>query len=103
MPFIKSPSGLDWEYKVGSQGELRWVSNDAPIPLSCWTDGDLQMPPQPASQKTAVEAHTDAVIAGYRESRKNYVHSAEELAEMRATFGEGATIVDVITGQKVKV
>lgn len=40
-------------------------------------------------------------IAKYREARKNYVPDDEELYEMRAAFGEGTTVVDVITGQRI--
>lgn len=42
-------------------------------------------------------------IAQYRESMKNYKPSEEELYEMRAAFGEGAEVVDVITGKKIKL
>jgi hypothetical protein len=37
-------------------------------------------------------------IARYREARKNYVHSDEELYEMRSAFGEGTKVIDVISG-----
>ena len=37
----------------------------------------------------------------YRERMKNYKPSKEELYEMRCAFGEGAEIVDIITGQKI--
>lgn len=42
-------------------------------------------------------------LAEYREARKNHTPSEEELFEMRAAFGEGSTVVDVITGQVYKV
>ena len=29
--------------------------------------------------------------------------SAEEMAEMRAAFGEGSTVVDVLTGEKIQL
>lgn len=38
--------------------------------------------------------------AAYRESRRNG-YSAEEMNEMRAAFGAGATVVDVLTGQTI--
>ena len=40
-------------------------------------------------------------IAEYREARKNYEPSAEEIFEMVAAFGPGAEVVDAITGQKI--
>lgn len=42
-------------------------------------------------------------IAEYRKARENYVPSAEEMFEMQAAFGPGATVVDVITGQRFQV
>jgi hypothetical protein len=49
----------------------------------------------------ARETQTSAVIASYRAARAKQGYSALELAEMRAAFGPGETIVDVITGEKV--
>lgn len=37
----------------------------------------------------------------YRARMANHVPSEEELFEMRAAFGEGATVVDVISGQTI--
>lgn len=51
--------------------------------------------------RTAREAEDRAFLAEYRAQRR--APSAEELAEMRATFGEGATVVDVLTGEKIKL
>jgi hypothetical protein len=34
---------------------------------------------------------------------ENHVHSDEEMFEMRAAFGEGATVVNAITGQETKL
>lgn len=33
----------------------------------------------------------------------NHKHSKEELAEMRAAFGEGATVIDVLTGKRIQL
>ena len=38
-----------------------------------------------------------------REARKDREPTAEELFEMRAAFGEGATIVDVMTGRTIQL
>lgn len=51
--------------------------------------------------RTAREAEDRAFLAEYRAQHR--VLSAEEPAEMRATFGEGATVVDVLTGEKIKL
>ena len=50
---------------------------------------------------TAREAEVEAELAEYRANYKG--PSAEELAEMRAAFGPGATVVNVITGKKIKL
>ena len=49
----------------------------------------------------AREAEVEAELAEYRASYKG--PSAEELAEMRAAFGPGATVVNVITGKKIEL
>ena len=58
------------------------------------------------SDKVSVEATTlarDEVVhkelEEYKRSRKGY--SQEELKEMRATFGKGTTIRDIITGEEI--
>jgi hypothetical protein len=40
------------------------------------------------------------INAGLRESMKNHVPSDEEMYEMRAAFGPGQKIVNVVTGQE---
>ena len=42
-------------------------------------------------------------IEEYKESQKNRVSSGEELFEMRAAFGEGTEVVNIITGKRFKV
>lgn len=51
--------------------------------------------------RAAREAEVEAELAEYRANYRD--PSAEELAEMRAAFGPGATVVDVITGKKIKL
>jgi hypothetical protein len=54
----------------------------------------------PAAQLAAYQKQTDAFIKSYKKARKNHKPSAEERFEMRAAFGSGKTVVDVITGQR---
>ena len=42
-------------------------------------------------------------IEQYRKSMQNHKYSEEELSEMRAVYGKGEIIVDVITGKKIKL
>lgn len=52
----------------------------------------------------AAEAEeTSRWAAEYRARMANHVPSEEELFEMRAAFGQGATVVDVITGQTIQL
>ena len=50
--------------------------------------------------KAAREAETDAFLESYRKA--NHRHSEEELNEMRAVFGT-ATVVDIITGERIRL
>lgn len=54
-----------------------------------------------AATRAAREAEVQADLESYRASRK--APSGEELAEMRAAFGEGAKVVDVITGEEIQL
>ena len=51
--------------------------------------------------KAAREAETDAFLESYRKA--NNRRSAEELSEMRAAFGTGTTVVDIITGERIRL
>lgn len=42
-------------------------------------------------------------IRRYKERMENHVYSEEELYEMRAAFGDGVEVVDVITGNKIRL
>lgn len=51
----------------------------------------------------ALDKENQEFLKEYRKQQENYEPSQEELAEMRAAFGEGETVVDVITGKKIKL
>ena len=51
--------------------------------------------------KAAREAETDAFLESYRKA--NHRHSEEELNEMRAAFRKGTTVVDIITGERIRL
>lgn len=57
----------------------------------------------PEATAAARTAETAAFLAAYRERMANHVPGAEELAEMRAAFGPGATVVNAITGQETQL
>jgi len=85
-------------------GVLCWTScrsqEDRPVPMHVFKDAGVEPPP---GQKAACEAHTSASIAAYRKAMENYVPSDEEMFEMRAAFGPGTTVVNVITGKETKL
>ena len=52
-----------------------------------------------SATEAARAAENAEFLEEYRRNRKP--HSAEEIAEMRAAFGAGTTVVDIITGEKI--
>jgi len=53
-----------------------------------------------AAHVAGAQRHLDRVLAEYRAARANQRPSAEEAFEMRAAFGPGVTVRDLITGQE---
>ena len=53
--------------------------------------------------RAAREEETATFFEGYRKANRNRRRSAEELHEMRAAFGTGTTVVDIITGERVRL
>ena len=87
-------------------GAVKWVSSGNYLPEECvelllHTAYADKVDPDITALARKVQTHEQ--LERYRESRKNYVPSDEELYEMRAAFGEGTTVVDVITGQRFTV
>ena len=83
-------------------GVIRWKSNNSVPPndiLEFWNylgyDFDLEK-----SIKTSDE-DTATFLEQYRKNYKS--PSQEELYEMEAAFGKGTTVVDIITGKKIKL
>ncbi len=72
-------------------------------PCSKETCAEFGYPETPA-QVAARTAHTRAFLAEYRaaQARRTPEELAEEATEIRAAFGPGQTIVNVVTGQITK-
>ena len=81
---------------IDANGIRRWVSNDAIIPPFVYKDAAAVMP---EADQAAYKAETAAFLTEYREQQRNREPSAEELFEMRAAFGPGERVVNVITGR----
>lgn len=84
------------------EGVWRWKSsNNVPFEdmLECWgLDSETMQKCIEARKKD-----TSKVIADYRKQMENHEPSDEEMYEMRAAFGEGEEVVNVITGQKIQL
>jgi len=90
------------EIRTNTCGGAFWNSNGNYLPADCaeilsYTDFPFSL----EETRQAREAQTAAFLENYR---KNYQGpSAEERAEMRAAFGKGATVVNVIIGERIRV
>ena len=92
------------ELLIDGYGVAYWASNNNAIPEEYAYMGkygglpiDLEM------TKELEDRQTEKSLAEYRERMKNHVYTEEELGEMRNAFGEGAVVVDVITGRRIKL
>ena len=85
---------------------LRWTSNDRCVPIDIVeeTRGLFEEPwPFVEEHRAVLDAETTAFLDEYRERMKDHEPDGEELFEMRAAFGEGTTVVNVITGKRTKL
>lgn len=93
------------EAYVDAQGIMRWRSNESVPPAECLAaalDMGLITLPQHNRSTEVGQAETRAVIEAYRANQPAQP-SDEELYEMRAAFGPGEVVVDVITGRKTQL
>jgi hypothetical protein len=86
-------------------GVLRWTPNQHVLFND--TIKELQIEHLPGFDREATEAarfeDVSTSVAAYRERMKNHKPSGEELFEMRAAFGRGTTVVNVITGRRTRL
>ena len=92
------------EIFFGADGVVRWTSNNPVMPKDCreilshTVYRDLF---NEDASRAAEEAETTAFLEAYRKNYKG--PGEEEKVEMRAAFGTGATVVDVITGERIRL
>lgn len=83
-------------------GILRWKSNNS-VPmadmLGFWVELGLITSEDAKTCKAARAADNEAFFSQYH-SREA---TSEEISEMRSCFGRGTTVVDVISGRKVRL
>ena len=89
---------------VTDGGVVRWKSNDS-VPfddmLAAFQKAGLDL--NMAASSKAREEESLRFLEDYRRRMANHVPSEEELFEMRAAFGEGTTVVNVLTGRKTQL
>ena len=95
---------MNGEIFFGADGVVRWTSNNRVMPRDC-REILSHTAYRDLFSEEASRAAEDAETAAFLESyRKNYKGpSEEEKAEMRAAFGTGSTVVDVITGKRIRL
>jgi hypothetical protein len=81
---------------------VRWDSNNS-IPfddvLQEFYHQDMITVFQFVRSNTQRVIEVDQMLVDYRKQMENHVPDEEELYEMRAAFGEGASVVNVVTGK----
>lgn len=78
-------------------GVYRWKSNGRCVPPYVLLENGVGYNDR---QCRAHMAETEAILASYRKAMRGSRPTAEERYEMRAAFGPGETVVNVITGDK---
>jgi len=82
----------------------RWASSNRVLPKNCreiLAHSAYRNLFDEEASRTAEEADTAAFLEHYR---KNYKEPGEEeIAEMRAAFGTGGTVVDIITCKRIEL
>ena len=89
--------------EVEADGAAKWISSGNYLPADVvekltFAGADFFSAEATAAKR---EAQTAAFLDSYRRNYKG--PSEEEKAEMRAAFGEGATVVNIITGEKTRL
>jgi hypothetical protein len=88
---------------VNNNGIVRWKSNGrVPFDDALEAFAAIGKTFNMAASNAARERDADAFFDQLRRSAKSVKHNSEMAFEMRAAFGEGADVVDVITGQRFK-
>ena len=89
------------EASVDAAGIMRWTSNNRVPPAECVEQAVREgHPVNVAACATVRDAETSSFLAEYRLSERYRPISTEEAYEMRAAFGPGIEVVNVITGRR---
>ena len=88
--------------EVEEDGAAKWRSNGSYLPADVvekliFAGADFFSEEATAAKR---EAQTAEFLGSYR---RNHRTTTEERAEMEAAFGKGTTVVNIITGKKIKL
>lgn len=88
--------------EVEEDGAAKWRSNGSYLPADVvekltFAGADFFSEEATAAKR---EAQTAEFLGNYR---RNHRTKAEERTEMEAAFGKGTTVVNIITGEKIKL
>ena len=88
--------------EVEEDGAAKWKSNGSYLPADVvekliFAGTDFFSAEATAAKR---EAQTAEFLGSYR---RNHRTTTEERAEMEAAFGKGTTVVNIITGEKIKL
>lgn len=88
--------------EVEEDGAAKWKSNGSYLPADVVEKLIFAGAEFFSEEATAAkrEAQTAEFLENYRRNRRT---TAEERAEMEAAFGKGTTVVNIITGEKIKL
>ena len=92
------------EILVDENGVATWKTNGRCLPEECceklsYSTFIFSI----EATRVAREEETAAFLESYRKANANRRRSAEELNEMRSAFGTGTTVIDIITGERVRL
>ena len=103
--FDEDKAHEDWgRTYFDKDGIVRWKSNDNVPPQEILWDFVCIKAIDVETRNRSMEVNnreTSAFLADYREKMRGHVPSAEERFEMRAAFGGGAELVNIVTGERI--
>ena len=98
----KAVAKADADAAVEADGAIKWNSNGRYL-MDDFCE-KLEYAGYPFSREATAQkrdAQNEESIAEYRRNHRGL--SGEELAEARAAFGEGTTVVNVLTGERTRL
>lgn len=98
----------DWDAGKAEfkDGAWRWKSSGNVPPteiVNFWAAAGFITAEAAVASLRVSRMESDAALERYREWRNKTPYDAEEIAEMRAAFGEGEEVVDILTGKRIKL